>query len=130
MRSEIGREMKLYVAGPMRGYPNFNFPLFDEATEHYRSLGFYVVSPAEHDREICDGNIEDKPGYATGDVSMYAESTGFDFKSVIMWDLAQIAECDGIVLLPGHENSSGARVELALAQALGLEVMEYAVLNV
>ena len=43
----------------------------------------------------------------------------FDLKEALLWDLQQVADADGIVLLDGWEKSSGARAELALAAALG-----------
>jgi hypothetical protein len=47
-----------------------------------------------------------------------------DFKRFILRDLVAIMECGTICLLPGWENSSGDRVEKALADFLGLGVME------
>ncbi len=42
--------MNLYLAGPMRGIPGFNFPKFDEVAATLRFIGHTVFSPAEHDR--------------------------------------------------------------------------------
>jgi hypothetical protein len=113
--------MKYYLAGPMRGYPDFNFPMFDRVTAHLRSIGDEVVSPAEHDRETYP-DIETWEGYTLGNTSLCPE---FSLREALLWDLTQIMECDGIVLLPGWEKSSGAAVEHALARALGLEVWEF-----
>ena len=102
----------VYIAGPMTGLPEFNFPAFDAAAAKYRALGYDVISPAEHDRD----NGLDVTGM-TGDPAELAGK--FDLAEALLWDLVQVAECDGIVLLDGWAGSSGARAELALAAALG-----------
>ena len=43
--------MRLYLAGPMSGIKDFNFPAFNEAAEHLRKLGYEVFNPAEDDVE-------------------------------------------------------------------------------
>ena len=61
---------KKYLAGPMRNYPQFNFPAFDSAAAYLRVLYgslATVVNPADHDREVYP-DIESWPGFATGDV--------------------------------------------------------------
>ena len=42
---------KVYVAGPMRGIPEFNFPAFFAAADKLRGDGFAVFNPAERDNE-------------------------------------------------------------------------------
>ena len=51
--------IKVYLAGPMRGIANFNFPAFDFAAHKLRNQGFYVFSPAERDRSIYGTALED-----------------------------------------------------------------------
>ena len=41
----------LYLAGPMRGYPRFNFDAFDKARHALRLRGYAVLCPAELDVE-------------------------------------------------------------------------------
>ena len=110
--------MRAYIAGPMTGVPEFNFPAFDEAAESFRSFGYEVVSPAEHDRD---------EGLDTHGLTghEHPDDIGFDLVAGLLWDLEQVAYSDMIVLLPGWEKSSGAVAELALAAALGLVAVEY-----
>ena len=43
--------MHFYIAGPMTGRPQFNFPEFDRARDHLLALGHTVTSPADEDRK-------------------------------------------------------------------------------
>jgi hypothetical protein len=42
----------IYIAGPMRNCPLFNFPAFDKARDFLRSIGFNPISPVDLDREM------------------------------------------------------------------------------
>lgn len=108
-----------YVAGPMRGYPEFNFPSFDSLALFMRRNGWTVFNPAEHDRDIYK-DITEWAGYADGDISACPR---FSLAMAMRWDLARITESHAIVLLPGWEQSSGARTELVVAEACNLEVL-------
>lgn len=110
--------MRLYVAGPMRDYPQFNFPLFDSVTEELRAQGHTILNPAEHDRAAYKG-IEQWPGFANGDIALCPE---FNFHDAMRWDLSKVIQCDGIVLLPNWEASSGARTERFTAEQTGRQV--------
>lgn len=110
--------MIIYLAGPMRGIPNFNFPAFDYAAEKLRAGGHFVFSPAEHDRKKNGAEIENNP---TGDEALATEKTGFSLNEALAADTHFICtRAHAIALLPGWEKSSGAQAELALAKALGL----------
>lgn len=101
--------IKVYIAGPMRDIPEFNFPTFHAAARRLRELGYHVFSPAEFDTmfspviEDPSGRVEAHPihDYIRRDTH------------VIINELKPPK--DGIVLLPGWENSKGATAERALA---------------
>ena len=101
---------KVYVAGPMRGYPDFNFPAFDAAAGKLRAEGWDVVSPAEHDRSL---GFDETAGAVDADFLVKA----------FAWDVEQILAADAIYLLPGWENSEGATLEHAVAKSTGKEIL-------
>jgi len=103
--------MRIYIAGPMRGHPEYNFPAFHDAARRWRLKGHEVISPAEMDQ--VHGFDEKKD----------AVDNAF-LRAVIVRDMEAIAKCDGIVMLADWENSSGAKLERALADYLGLEVFD------
>ncbi len=112
--------MKLYLAGPMRGIPRFNFPAFDIAATILRNEGHDVFNPADRDREVYGNALEEN---LTGDETKAERLLGWSRREALASDLAWIAyNANGIALLPGWEKSSGAKAELALAEALGLLV--------
>jgi hypothetical protein len=109
----------IYIAGPMRGLPEWNFSAFDEATRKWRDSGWEAYSPHEFDMLL---------GYdARGKTETDLISKGSDrdwVRAVMVGDIACIMKVHAIALLPGWEGSMGATVELALAQFLGLEVYD------
>jgi hypothetical protein len=103
----------IYVAGPMRGHDKHNFPAFDAAAEMLRGRGWEVVSPADHDREL--GFDEDLP--------IADQPVPFDLGITLLWDLDQVRKAEAIYLLRGWQHSTGANLELGLAQALGKDIL-------
>ena len=92
-----------YVAGPMSGLPDYNYPAFHAAAAQLRETGRTVLNPAENPVPPCGSWL----GY-------------------MRMAVAQVAQADELVMLPGWEKSKGARVEFSLALGLGLEVMTLA----
>lgn len=97
--------MKLYLAGPMRGYPQDNHPAFSEAADKLRLLGFEVHSPHEHD---ANGGFTPEIDSGT--------------KAYMKYDLPKMLDQDAIVVLPGWQKSTGASIEVYVAQACGMHV--------
>ena len=100
----------IYVAGPMRGYPEYNFPAFHRASTKLRSEGWLVRSPAEADLEQ-DG-FDCKTGSNIRTMRHYLKR-----------DTDMILHCDAIYMLRGWENSKGATLEKLMAEYIGAEVL-------
>lgn len=115
--------MKIYLAGPMRGIPLFNFPAFDAAAAALRKLGHTVFNPAEHDNEHHGTDIS--VGNITGSEEVAVKQHSFSLREALAADMKFICEeADAIALLPGWRNSLGATAERATAIALGLEEIQ------
>lgn len=110
--------MVIYLSGPMRGYPKFNFPYFDDVAMLLRESGVVVYNPSENDQGTYP-DIEQWPGYATGDASQCPK---FNIVVALRWDFARILEANGIVMLPQWHESVGARAERYVAECLGKNV--------
>ena len=112
---------KVYLAGPMRGIPAFNFPAFHRAAAGLREQGYTVFSPAERDEAIYGPGFTS--GNLKGDNEQAAKEHGFNIREALFADLEFICkEADAVFLLPGWENSKGANAEKATAEAIGIEV--------
>lgn len=110
------RKYTVYLAGPMRGIPDFNFPAFDNARERLRDWGWSVHCPAEKDRQ----NGFDEVGKAGADHE--AKSISEYMKE----DLPLVCDSDAVVCLPGWSRSEGAKLEVAVAHRLGKPILLFA----
>lgn len=97
-----------YLAGPMAGYADHNFPYFAEAALRLRRQGYLILSP----HEVDHGETAEHRGSKS-----YAEYLKADFKVLLA--------CDGIILLPGWMTSRGATAELNLALTVGMSAWYY-----
>lgn len=102
--------MRIYLAGPMRGHPDWNFPAFDAARLYLTGEGHQVFCPAALFRAMPyprDETLVDRR----------------HLLHVIQADLACIYACDAVALLPGWEASTGCTVEVSMAKFLGLPLL-------
>ena len=104
--------MKYYIAGPMSGIAQFNYPAFFDAAEQLRNAGYDVVSPAEMDSpEVQAAALASEEG----NLSELAD-TGESWGDMLSADVKLIADdVDGVLVLPGWEKSRGARLEAFVA---------------
>ena len=87
---------RLYVAGPMTGLPDYNYPAFDGAAALLASVGYGVENPADNEALFKDRSVAHL--------------------------VTQLLRCDAVATLEGWWNSGGARWEVQTAGILGLEV--------
>lgn len=107
----------VYIAGPMTGVEDFNFPAFDDAEKDLMDRGWAVISPASMDREH---------GFDPKKDSADAEM----MQAVIDRDVdAILHKADALALLPGWEKSTGANAEIALAKWKGIKIYIYPDMN-
>lgn len=128
----------VYIAGPMTGFPQFNVPLFDAVAESLRADGYTVVSPAELDSDAVRTAAMASLDGAVGPGGQVANETWGDMLSRDVKLLADghvtvdgesgsdmTTPVDGIVLLPGWENSRGARLEAFVGLLTGKEYFSW-----
>lgn len=112
---------KVYLAGPMRGHPQSNFPAFDEAAALGRSLGWTVISPAEMDREAGDDAEINPLPFAGGTP---AECRKFAKRDLDVILSLRGEDGDAIALLPGWEVSTAAPAELYTGRWVKLRLLD------
>lgn len=95
---------RIYLSGPMTGLPDFNYPAFNAEAARLRSLGYTVENPAENPDQSNWG----------------------DYMKVA---LRQMLTCDVIAVLPGWAKSRGAWLEVSIAERVGMEFCEAAMLT-
>lgn len=87
----------------MTGYPDFNYPAFRRAADIFRMNGLEVFDPSE----VFDG-----------DQTLPKET-------YMREDIAAVLKSTLVVTLDGWEQSSGARLEVEVAKAIGIPVKSY-----
>lgn len=90
--------LKIYIAGPMTGYPDYNRTAFFSKAKELMEEGHIVLNPALLPAGLCQSEYMDIC-------------------------LAMVRSADAIYLLKGWDVSAGARAEHALAEKLGLTVI-------
>ena len=109
-----------YLAGPMRGIPEFNFPAFRDATKQLRKAKYTIFSPHEQDER--DGYNWDGSTGSQEDL----DAQDFNIAISLLRDIEIIAAplCVGVIALPEWYKSRGATAEVSFALALGKVVYE------
>ncbi len=90
----------LYLAGPMSGITDFNFPAFNEKAEELRHEGWVVTNPAQ-----------------------FPFHDGWEWHQYLRVALRAMTYCDTIYMLAGWQQSRGANLEYGVAVGLGMKVL-------
>jgi hypothetical protein len=114
---------KVYIIGPMRGYPELNFPAFDRAAKLGRSLGWDVISPAEMDRDAGIDEKEDTSSFSL-DGTPHHLCRVFAKRDLDALLSLRGEDGDAVALLPGWEQSTGGKAEIAVAKWLRLNILD------
>lgn len=101
----------IYIAGPMTGKPDLNYPRFRRFAKLLRDEGWKVVSPVEMAE---DNNWT--PDMLTANTDL--------LQRLIFAELEAVKCCDAILMLKGWEESKGARTELLVALTHNKEVIQ------
>ena len=90
---------KLYIAGPMTGYPEANYPAFNAAAESLQLAGYETVNPVDvHEPEQCH------------------------YVDLLREDLIMMFTAHGVAVLDNWWESTGARNEVQVAGLLRMPV--------
>ena len=108
------KKKRLYIAGPMRGYDELNYPAF------YLAAGTIHSTPELDDVwQVCNpAEISNDFAPTLDDLKKSPEL----LKRLMEFELAVVKSCDAILLLRGWEKSEGARAELRVAIDNNLEI--------
>jgi hypothetical protein len=90
---------RVYVAGPMSGIADLNYPEFNRAAAQLRGLGYHVENPAENPEPPCKS-----------------------WEGYMRMAIAQLVTCEEIHMLRGWSQSKGAKIEWEIAGHLSLIV--------
>lgn len=94
------KPMVTYICGPMSNVEDFNYPAFHSAAARWRTYGHTVLNPAEH----FDGD------------------TSLPYETYLRKAIHTVADAEAVAVLPGWQDSNGARLEVTIAKALGLPI--------
>ena len=89
--------VKVYIAGPMSGLPEYNYPAFYAGEELLCKQGLNPQNPARNPEQ------ENWQGYMKQAIAM-------------------MLQCEAVYFLPGWGRSPGALIEFGLAKNIGMTV--------
>ena len=92
----------VYLAGPMTGYPDFNYVAFRLRAKQWRADGWDVLNPAEN----------------------FGGDQTREYREYMRADLAMLLQADAIAFLPGWRQSKGAMFEHSVAVVLGIDMYD------
>jgi hypothetical protein len=98
---------RIYIAGPCTGLPDLNYPAFNAEAARLRALGYQVESPADNPAPPCG-----------------------TWAGYMRLSIPQLLTCDFVATLPGWVKSRGATIEVGIAYALAMPVIDAAAVEI
>lgn len=105
--------MRVYIAGPMAGIPDYNHTAFEQRAKDLEALDHIPANPSGIKPPAHDGPCLGDP----------VEGRDHHYGCQLRAGLEMLMYCDAISLLPGWQESRGASTEEHVARSLGLFVM-------
>ena len=99
----MDKQKLVYLSGPMTGYKDFNYEVFNKAAARLRELGYDVLNPAE----------------TAGGTTHLPRST------YLRIDMGYVMAADAVCVLPGWEHSNGASLEMLVGNAIDLPIHQF-----
>lgn len=96
------KKLKIFISGPMTGYPNWNKEAFDRAENRLRELGYDVFNP-----------------------TWMQFTEGWSHEEIMAIDLAALEKCDAVLQLDGWQESIGAQEEFEQAKRLNKKIFMF-----
>jgi hypothetical protein len=99
----MSKKLRVYISGPMTGYPDFNREAFHKAEVKLDAAGFDAVNPAK-----------------------FPEQKGWVWHHYMRYDIKLlVTDCTSIYMLDGWQHSRGAKLEREIAYQLGFTEVVY-----
>jgi len=98
--------MKWYLAGPMSGILDQNYPAFALACQELRAQGYTIISPHET-------------------TPFQRETDEPQWQALLKKDVITLLGCGGIALLSEWRGSKGATFEHHVAATVGMKIRYY-----
>ena len=97
--------MRVYIAGPMTGIEDFNYPAFNAAASRLLAAGYEPLNPVDSEKHNDTDTHQTWDWYLRHAIRM-------------------VTHADGLAMLPGWSKSKGANLEHHVAMALGLDIRD------
>lgn len=110
-----------YLAGPMTGYPQHNFPEFERVAARLGEAGMNICSPADLDQPIYDEVM-------AGDGNqVHLRSDSELGRDLLRRDVNIVMHprCVGVIVLKGWHESRGALIETFIGDRFGRNIYAY-----
>ena len=116
------RNKTVYIAGPMRGKPNWNYEAFDRTEKMLSKMGWSVINPATLDENSKETQgLQCEPDEFDPDGNSRHRDVN---RKIMKRDLDAICDnCDAIYMLEGWQMSQGACAEFYLSCSIGLTIL-------
>lgn len=98
----MSKPKRIYITGPMTGHEDNNFIAFHAAAKRLHDAGWEAVNPADN----------------------FGGRTDLPRSSYIRADAVLLLQCDAMALLPGWEDSRGAKLEYLLGRELCMQMID------